>query len=254
MPLDTLTLYAFLLVFLRCSAMLLSSPLFGSQGTPVQIRIMATLALSGAFVAVVRPEIGSVPTNLAALALACGGEIASGLLVGATITMVLQAAAMAGAILDLEMGLGISQVLNPATGIPVTILSELKFMLATVVFFCANGHHTMILAVLNSYKAAPSLSMASLPGIEHGLVALLGGVTLVAMQIAAPVLAVGVVVDAALGLINKAVPQIQVFLLGAPAKVILGLMAVCVCLPAITSAVTVCVDQAFSFLGHAFGM
>ncbi len=72
MPIDASLLFGFLLVFVRCSAMLLSSPVFGAQNTPVHIRVLTTLSISAALTAVLKPNLGAVPDNMGTFALAIG--------------------------------------------------------------------------------------------------------------------------------------------------------------------------------------
>lgn len=252
MNVDSATLFAFTLVFIRCSAMLLASPVFGSQSTPAHVRIFIMFAISASLTCVVKPHIGPLPGDLWTLAGAGLREALSGLLIGGLIALVVQAAEIAGAILDVQMGLGISQVLNPVSGISVTILSQFKFMLATVVFLCANGHHRMIEAFVSSYSTMPGLGLQSMPAIKDTFLSLLGTTFLLALQIATPVLAVTLVVDAALGLVNKAVPQMQVLLVGAPAKATIGMMTVGLALPALAAAVTAGVGTATDAITHLF--
>lgn len=235
MRLDEPMLFAFLLVFVRCSAMLVSSPVFGSQSTPLPIRIMATLSISCAMTVALKPTGMPMPTDMYMLAAAVIHEVVAGLIIGIFLQLALQAAMMAGSIIDLQAGLGMSQTLNPVSGVSSTVLSQYKFMLAVVIFLTMNGHHLMLQAFADSYQALPS--SISLPRLQIELVAAVGRMSIVALQIAAPVMAVGIVVDAALGVVNKAVPQMQVFMVGLPAKIMMGLVAMSLALPALSSAV-----------------
>ena len=252
MQFDEATMFAFLLVFVRLSAMLLASPVFGGNSTPVQIRVFTCMALAGALTVVVKPILGPMPTSFLGLSLTVAGEAATGLLIGSLMSLVLQACQMAGAMLDLEVGLSMSQVMNPVTGVPVTLISQFKFMLATVVFLSANGHHIMLQAIISSYHAAPAFTASNLDALKDGIVGLLGSLSLLAVQISAPVLAVTIVVDAALAFISKAVPQMQAFMVGAPAKIAVGLMALSLTLPPLVSGVIEGCNRAQSVFSHLF--
>ncbi len=252
MSFDAVFLFSFAMVFIRCSAMLLSSPILGSQNTPVQIRIFTTLAIAAALTLAVQPNIGTPPSDLYGLASFALQEAVAGLLIGTFVSLALQAAQIAGSIMDTQLGLSLSQVLNPVNGVPVTILAQFKYMLALVVLFVVNGHHTMIQAFAHSYTSVPTLSMTTLSAVSSGLGSMLANVSLLALQIATPVLGVSLVIDAALGLIGKAVPQMQVFVVGIPAKTAVGLMAVGLTLPALTGAVSNGVQLALDNLSHVF--
>jgi flagellar biosynthesis protein FliR len=244
MMLDEELMFSFLLVFVRCSAMLMSSPLFGAQTTPLPIRIMTIMSISAALTLALQPGAAGVPTEMYGLAAAVANEVLAGLLIGFVITLGIQAAQIGGAYLDLQIGLGMSQTLNPATGVPVTLLSQYKYMLAVVVFLGMNGHHLMLHAFAASYESMPPIGMAMLPVLHANLIELIGQISLIALRIAAPVAAVGLVVDAALGIVNKAVPQMHALMVGLPAKLLVGIIALSIALPTMAGAVQAGVEVA----------
>jgi flagellar biosynthetic protein FliR len=121
--------------------MLLASPIFGGPSTPVQIRVFTCVCIAGALTVVLQPKIGPAPPSITALTLAVAGEAVAGLLIGSLISLVLQAAQMAGSLLDLHVGLSMSQSLNPITGVPVTVIAQFKYMLAMVIFLKCPSFH-----------------------------------------------------------------------------------------------------------------
>lgn len=253
MAIDATLMYSFLCVFVRCSAMFLSSPIFGSQGTPVHIRVMTCFAISGALTLTLGKHIGPPPQDLYPFVLAITHEVVAGLLIGSFMSLVLQAAQMAGALIDTQMGLGMSQTLNPVNGISSTVIAQFKYMLAVVIFLSIDGHHMMLRAFAQSFGDMPGLSMGHLPAIQTGIVQLFSMLSLLALQMAAPVLGVSMVLDAALGMINKAVPQMQVIQVGMPAKIIIGMVALSVGLPAVVAGVNTGVETGLTSLLHIFG-
>jgi flagellar biosynthetic protein FliR len=254
MAFDAALLYSFLLVFIRCSAMLLVSPIFGAQNTPVQVRVFTTLAIAGALTCALKPAIGPVPADTYVLVGAVIKEALAGMLIGVFMSLILQAAQMGGAIIDMQMGLGMSQALNPLTGVPVTVISQFKFLLALVLFLTMNCHHQMIIAFARSYEAMPALSYDALPAVRDGIVTLITQLSLLALQMAAPVLAVSMIVDAGLAIVSKAVPQMQAMLVGLPAKVIMGMLILSVGLPALAGGISTGVGVALKTMSHATGM
>ncbi|MGV3613906.1 MAG: flagellar biosynthetic protein FliR [Fimbriimonas sp.] len=241
-------LFAFFCVFIRCSALMLSSPVFGAQTTPVNVRVMTTLALSGAITAVVQPKAGPVPADLGELLVRLGGEVLIGLLIGSFMTMALQTASIGGALMDVQTGLSSGQVMNPINGVSSTIISQFKFMLSVVVFLSMDGHHLLIQAMIGTYDVAPNIN-----AIQTGLTGMLTAMFGLALQIALPTLGVGMLVDAALGLINRAVPSMQALQVGMPAKIAIGLTAVSIGLPAVAGATHAATHAAFKALGPVLG-
>lgn len=252
MTFDSAFLWAFFCVFLRASAMMLASPFFGAQTTPTSIRAMTTLSIAAALTFALQPSVGPLPAEMGGFALGLLNEIAVGLLIGAFATLVFSAFQIAGALLDLQIGLGASQILNPVDGVPATLLSQYKYTLAIVIFLLMNGHHLLFQAFVESYRLAPGLTQQSMLVIQDNLLSLIAQSALLGLQIAAPVMAVGLVVDAALGLVNKAVPQMPVMLVGLPAKLGLGMVALSVALPALVSGVSYGSELAAQSLTEVF--
>jgi flagellar biosynthetic protein FliR len=252
MTVDSAFMWAFFSVFVRASAMMLSSPFFGAQSTPVSIRIMTTLAISGALSYALMPSMGPPPENLYVFAVALANEAVAGLLIGAFASLAFSAFQYAGSLLDLQIGLGSSHVMNPVDGIPSTLMSQFKSTLAIVIFLMMSGHHMLVRAFMSSYQLMPVINVKHAAAIQSGMVEMVGQTALIGLQIAAPVLAVSLVVDAALGLVNKAVPQMPVMLVGLPAKLGLGLIALSVGLPALVASVNASADLAASNLNAVF--
>lgn len=243
MSFDAELLYAFLIVFVRCSAMLVASPMFGAQSTPLPVRIFATLAIAASLTLALKPESGTLPKDAYDLASAVLHEAIIGVMLGALASLVMQAAQMGGTFIDLQIGLGSSQILNPVEGVPVSVVSQFKSMLCLVIFLGIDAHHVLLGAFAASFDAAPAST--DWLSIREGVVALVGQMSMVALQIAAPVAAVSFIVDAALGIVNKAVPQMQVFMVGMPAKLAMGFLTLSLALPPLVGVIRSGVDNAF---------
>lgn len=239
--------YAFLMVFARCGALLFSAPLFGSRNVPALTRVGLAGLLALSLAPMLEQEIGALPTELGGFVLRMGNEVVAGLLLGTCIQLFVQCLQMAGAFLDLQIGFGAAQLLNPATGAPVSILAQFKYLLALVLLLCANGHLLMIQAFVSSFQVAFTMTAASLPELLGECVRYVGSLSVLALQIAAPVTAVCFVVDLALGIVSKAVPQMQVFLVGMPAKVLMGMVAMAVALPVLVVTTQVGIERAFEW-------
>lgn len=248
MSADQTYLFAFFLVFLRGSAMLMTAPVFGSATLPVMIRVMVAFTISAALAAVMANHGPKPPENLFDLGAACLSELVAGVLLGSFVSLGITAAQIAGAIMDQQMGLSAAQVLNPVNGVSVTVLSQFKSMLAVVVLLCANGHHLMLQAFVASYRPMPTIDMQS---ISLNFASLVGDVCVLGIQIALPILGIGLIVDAALGLLSKAAPQMQVYVVGVPIKVLAGILAISIALPAFVAAVSSIVSVAIDRFGGA---
>lgn len=237
MSFDAALIFAFFQVFVRCSAMFLSAPLFGSANLPAFIRILTAVVVTAALTAAIQPTLAPPPADMYVFAAVVANQILAGLIIGVFVQIVLLGAQMGGAFMDMQVGLSMSHVMNPANGQPSTVLSQFKYMLALIVFLSVNGHHVMLGAFVKSFEIMPSVSGGVLRALQTNQLTLIGELSLIALQIATPVLAVSILVDAALGIMNKAVPQMHIFIVGMPAKIVMGLLALSVALPATAAAV-----------------
>lgn len=244
MNLDTAFLYAFLLTLIRCGSMLLSSPLFGGH-VPVTIRAAITAVVSLALTPVVQPYIGAMPQEIGPIAFAVAHEALAGLMIGMSLQFLMLAAQMAGSFLDIEIGFGMAQIFNPVSGTPSSLFANFKYMLAIVLLLLMNGHHLMFQAFVESYRLGHGMGMASLNEFKDGFVAFVGELCLLALQMAAPVAAVCVVVDVAAGIVNKAVPQMQAYLVSMPAKILVGVVALSLALPLMVVSIQNGVEHTF---------
>lgn len=249
--LDAAYLFTFFLVFVRCGAMLLVAPIVGAS-TPVQVRIGLAVMCSVAITPLVRPFMGSPPGDLYGLVGAVLYEILAGILIGWCLQLLAVAAQMAGAFLDIQVGLSTVQVFDPQTQSPVSLFAQFKYLLAVVLLLVLDGHHLMFAAFVESYRLGP-LGIGDVDQATQGFVALVGNLSLLALQIAAPVAGVCVIVDAAAGIVNKSVPQMQAFMVTIPAKLMLGMVTLSLTLPIMATAVKSGVEHTFEALAGILG-
>ncbi|MBS1723220.1 MAG: flagellar biosynthetic protein FliR [Armatimonadetes bacterium] len=245
MRLDAHLLFSCLCIFARCTSMLVSAPLLGTV-VPILVRILFSVVMTFALAPTLQPHIGAMPADLLGLVLAIAREAMIGLLIGAFLQLLVSSVQVAGAFMDVQMGTGSAQIFNPFLGATATPVSQFKVMLATILIFLLNGHRMMVQAFVRSY---------SMPGprvghLQDELIAFLGQIGLLSLQIAAPVAAVTIIIDAAAGIVNKAVPQTQPFLLSLPAKLAAGMVVLAVGLPALVASVQGGLEMTFDRLGH----
>jgi flagellar biosynthetic protein FliR len=228
-------IFIMLLAFIRASAMLLVSPLF-TTGVPVMIRVFTAGALAIAVTPIIGPFTPPPPEDLYGLIAAGFHEAIAGALIGLAVQLIAVAGQVAGSLMDIQIGLSSSQILNPAIG-STTVLANFKYLLTLVTLFSANAHQVMIRAFAAIYD---------------GLLMMLSRAFFVGLQIALPVVAVSFVIDIAAAIVNKAVPQMQVFFVAMPAKIGVGLVALGLALPTVTSLVTNGVESTFGSLEQIF--
>ncbi|MDM7460825.1 MAG: flagellar biosynthetic protein FliR [bacterium] len=235
MALDIGWFWAFLVAFVRASGLALVAPVFGSRLVPAPIRVGLSAVMALALAPVIQPHIGAPPTEWIALLARLVLEALIGLAMGYGVSLIIGAAVMAGEVLDTMMGFNLMQVLNPVASFPTTLLAQFHYMLAMTLFALVNGHYWLLLALARSFEAGAGLG--GLSGWADGSLATatrLGGeVMMLCVQIAAPAGGVLLVVDGAMAAVSRAAPQIPVWLIGMPAKIAVGVVALGASLPAL---------------------
>ena len=217
----------FVLVFFRLAGMMLFAPLFGSARIPRRVKVMLVSVLTLGIASGVGQRVTLPPTTWQ-LAAAIGGEMAFGLAMGMALSLIFVAAQWAGELIGQQMGLNLSEVFDPQFGGSGSVLGELYFMLTLVVFLSIDGHHAMLRGVRESFDALPLLSVGVDRGVFDTVTGLLGGATVLAIRLAAPMLVTMLIVDLVLGLIGKTMPQMNVMSAGLTLRAVVGMVIVIV--------------------------
>ncbi len=214
--------------------MMAIAPVFGAREVPTQVKIGLSLLLSVVLLPIASPTLApaGVPQTFFALVAPIAGQAVIGLILGFVVSLLLTAVQMAGAILDLQVGFSLAQTLNPALGQMVTPISQFMYLYALLLFLLANGHYILLTALARSFVLLPVTSLGLSSDSFLKFVSDITLATLVsAIKIAAPAAGILVVIDLSFAFLSRAVPQMNVFFVGLPVKVLVGLSLLVVVLP-----------------------
>lgn len=217
----------FVLVVFRLAGLTLYAPLFGSARIPRRVKALLILVLALGMARGV-PVPRELPTTVWELTVGIAGEMAFGLAMGMVMSFVFVAIQWAGEIIGQQMGFNLSETFDPQFGAQGSLMGDLYFMLSLVVFLLVGGHRLMLEAVRASFDLLPLLSLGIDRPLLDLLVGLFEGATVLAFQLAAPMLVTMLVVDLALGLIGKTVPQMNVMATGLSLRSAVGIVVVIV--------------------------
>jgi len=221
----------FLLVTLRTGCLLYFCPPWDSRFIPAQIRVFSILGLSLALTPVVSPLLPPFPPTWSAGALLVIREFLMGLACGLVFRFLFAGIQMAGNLAAIQMGFSMATLLDPQTQAQNTILAEMLVMLATLIFLAIYGHHALLRLLVQSFQEVPPSTSISLPESLFAYVPSLGRLMYsLAVQLLAPVLILLFLTQLALGLVARAVPQIQVMIVGFPLTIALGLFSLSITL------------------------
>jgi flagellar biosynthetic protein FliR len=221
---------AFFLVLARVSPLFLLAPLFSSKQVPARARGVLAIALTLGLTPVVSRH-AQIDLDTLPYALLILKELLVGLAFAYGLSALFAAVQAAGALLDTLIGFSFGSLVDPVTGNQSTVLSQMYALFAAAIFVAIDGDAYVVQGLARTYDAVPMLSAPAIGSLVQGAQAAFSGIFISAFEIAAPVLVAMVITDAALGVVSRVVPQLNVFSTGFPAKMIVGLMLIGVSLP-----------------------
>lgn len=215
---------SFLLPLFRIAALLMVMPVIGTQLVPVRVRMYLALA----FTLVLMPVLPAMP-QIDALSLQgwlwIGQEVLVGALLGFSLQLFFHAFVVAGQMIAMQMGLGFASMVDPANGISVAVLGQFLLMLVTLLFLAMNGHLVVFEVLAESFVTLPVGSGLLL---DHylAIAGRLGWVLGAGLPLALPAITALLVVNIAFGVMTRAAPQLNIFAIGFPLTLVLGLVIV----------------------------
>lgn len=220
----------FILVLARISPLFVLAPIFSSRMMPARARSIAAVALAIGMAPIAMGQ-GKVPTDVFALAELAVKELLIGLAFAFAVAVVFNAMAIAGSILDTLVGFSLGSLIDPITGAQSPVISQIYSLVGVMIFIAIGGDGWMIRGLAETYDLVPLLAFPSLGALVGGANAAFTGIFVSALQIAAPVLIAVTITDAAFGIVSRVSPQMNVFAVGMPAKIIVALIILGASLP-----------------------
>ena len=216
----------FILVLTRLSGMLISAPFFSTFPIPIQAK--AVLLFLVTFI--IYPSIStaslqlSTVTDLPTLMILMLKELSVGAIIGFTAGLIFVAIQMAGQMLSIQMGLAVSSVLDPFTQQQVPVLGQFYQYLASIIFIFVNGHLWLFSSVYDSYHMIPLGYEFIFNGmLVERVLFFTSQLFVIAFGIIMPIYGVLFITDIILGFMSKAMPQMNVFMVALPFKIMVGI-------------------------------
>jgi len=222
----------FILILLRVSGLVIASPIFGRINIPQMAKIGLVVALSYLFFTIFPQTTAPEYSTLLGYLLICLEELLLGVAL-AFVTNIFFALTSftAGQIIDMQIGFGIVNVYDIQNNTQIPMMGNILNLLLLIVFFAVDGHKTLIEIIYLTMNRMPVGTLTFTPGI--GLVALeiFTKAFKLGVMMAMPVLACGLTMEIILGVLMRLVPQIHMFVVGIPLKMIVGLIVFAATLP-----------------------
>ena len=196
----------FILPLFRVTAVLMTMPIFGTRMLPARVRLYAAVAITVVIVPALPPLPEFDPLSLRGLLL-CAEQIIVGALFGLALQLLFQAFVIAGQIVAVQMGMAFASMADPANGVNVTVISQFMTMLVSVLFLLMNGHLVVFEVITESFTTLP-VGTGLMVNHYWDLVGRLSWV---------------LVVNVAFGVMTRAAPQLNIFSIGFPLTLVMGM-------------------------------
>ncbi len=219
------------LIIARLSAFFITAPFYSSIQIPMPVKAGLAVFCTLVLFPLVGVEGFTAPGEPLLIVILGVNEIICGLLLGFSLYVTFACIQLAGELIDLRMGFALVNVLDPQSGENIPLVGQFKSMLATLVFLAVYGHHYLLKGLFNSYKLVPLGSYISVNNSIDVILRICGNIFLLAFQMALPVIACLFIVDISFGFLARTIPQINIFSVGLPTKILLGILILCLALP-----------------------
>ena len=242
-------LQIFLLLVIRASGLFLSAPIFGHKLIPSQMKVALVILLA----MVTMPSVQSIPVTPAESLLELGAmvlrEMMVGILIGFTFRLLFKAAEFAGSIAGYQVGLAMSSAFDPSVGDRLGAFGRFWIILGTLIFLAINGHHLIIRAFSDSYQVIEPGQMQVVGATADLMIRYSAYVFVLAIKITAPIMVTVVLMDVALGTVSKVMPSMNIFIVGFPLKIGMGILVVAMALPIFSYVL----EKSTAYFDHAVG-
>ncbi|MCT4613025.1 MAG: flagellar biosynthetic protein FliR [Clostridia bacterium] len=212
-----------IMVFLRIIGFFITVPVFGGRNMPVYAKIGASFIISMIIMSTIPVTDKFGELNIMAYGYYGVKEILIGMIIGYLVYLLFSIVLLAGYLIDFNIGFTMASMFDPLSESQATITENLYYFLILMTMLITNGHHMLIRTIVYSYRVIPVGESIMTQNAAMNIVMLMQTMFIIAIKVAAPVMAVIMVVNVAMGILQKTAPQFNIFVVGMPLKVIIGL-------------------------------
>ncbi|MFL9840104.1 flagellar biosynthetic protein FliR [Sphingomonas sp. ST-64] len=236
-------LWTLLFTMVRVGAAFLAAPVFGAVSVPLNVRVLLTgaVAILSMNAAPISPpsEIFGVATILSVAA-----EALVGLALGFILQIAFAAPLVASEMIGVSMGLSFATAVNPQTGQSTPALGQFLTILLTLLFLAVDGHLVLVELVVRSYTLLPPGGAWLAPDKLMNIVLFGGYAFLAGLLLALPVGFLLLCLNIVVGMLSRSAPALNLFAIGIPASLAMGVLALLVGMPAMGDYMLVIVREA----------
>lgn len=240
---------AFLWPFTRIMGMIAVAPLFGNLAVPARVKVMLGVTLS----MLVAPGLSNLPdmdpiSGSALIILV--QQFIIGAAMGFVVRMVFAAVELAGEITGMTMGLGFATFFDPQSQGRSSAISQFLALVVLMFYIASNLHLLLLATVVESFNTIPITVLPMGTGLFRSLAEWGGHIFSAGVQLSLPMVAVLLITSIALGVLTRAAPQLNIFGVGFPVSIGVGLVMLALVLPYLAVPVEKLFAEAFAFLAR----
>jgi flagellar biosynthetic protein FliR len=223
-PLSYQECEAFFLILIRVSVILIMFPFFNAQVIPVLVKVGLALVITVILYPVINSKTGPFPHTVWGMAQLVLSEFIIGMILGLLVQMFFEGVRIMGQLVGFQTGFAITNILDPQSGMQVSILANMAYLVAMALFLILNGHHILLSAMRQSFEIINVGSLGLNRQVYQTIVVTSGDMFSIAIKIGAPAIAALLFTKVAFGLITKLMPQMNIMIVAFPVQIVIGLL------------------------------
>jgi len=226
-------IFAFLLVATRISAGVMLLPGIGESYVTIRVRLALSMALSLVLFPLVRELMPALPVQPLEMVGLIMSEIVHGVFIGLTTRLLLSSLHVAGTVIAFQSSLAYAQTVDPNQGSQGVLVASLLTLLGVMLIFVTGLHSVLIAALYDSYALFPVGGLLPADDFAALVTRIVAGAFALGMKMAAPFIVYGLVFYIGLGLLQRLIPQVQLFFIAMPAQLMLAFLVLAIVISSI---------------------
>lgn len=215
----------FIIIIFRITGIFVAAPFFSHSRIPIMVKIGFSILIAAILAPGLIPAASLNINNYSQLAFYGASEFIIGIIIGFVGFIYFTTLYLAGTIIDTQIGFGMVNVMDPQTNSQVPIIGSFYNIMFILIFIAVNGHHFFIRILIHSYRLLPiGRGIAFNEDLISHITLIMTEIFIFAVKLGAPVLATILIANVLLGILARTMPQMNVFIVGMPLKIGVGLM------------------------------
>jgi len=221
----------FLLIFFRVGSFFVSAPILSSTSLPMRVKIVLSVLIAYILLPVVNFSYFKPTMEIGIVFFLILKETAIGLIAGFILTLIIEGIRIAGEVMGVQMGFGIVNVMDPAAQQELSMVAVMAFVIGIMIFLAIDGHLYLIKMIGLSFDILPVNTMKVTDNLLKLITQDMNKMFRLGMILALPVICVLLLITSTIGILSRALPKIQVFLLSFPLRILVGILTFAIGMP-----------------------